>query len=217
MMHSLKTRVFAGFGAVLLIMVISSCVSMALLGRADRGFTTFRSALDRRDQAVAIDLTMQKVRVRVNQWLRSGNANFVSQADELLLEAGTLAQGATSRARTDKERRYAAAIANALSAYVVSWHVIQDLYANEAALYRDRLIGAAPVTLKALADIAKDGAVPPVTRASAEEARCAFQNALIAALQYPRRHEAARRRSSDRRYRRLARRTRSDGGTTCRT
>ena len=65
-------------------------------------FDGFHSALDRKSQVVDIDLVMQKVRVRVSQWLRSQNPDFAKQADDLLKQDVALLAQAATAAQTEK-------------------------------------------------------------------------------------------------------------------
>ena len=136
---SIKARILLGFGIILLMLIVSAAVSSRLIGGIDTHFDEFRLALDRRTQAETIDLVMQQTRVRVNQWLRSLNPAFAKQADELLDQSITLLDKAKASAATDKERQIVATINTALTAYIKSWHVIQDLYAQSAKVYAEKI------------------------------------------------------------------------------
>jgi len=71
MFSSVKGRIVVGFGIVMLLLVVATIVNVTLVSGISTDFDRFRSALSRKSQAVETDLVMTKVRVRVNQWLRS--------------------------------------------------------------------------------------------------------------------------------------------------
>src|SRR5262249_61221956 len=136
---SIKARILVGFGIILLMLVVSAAISSRLIGSIDSHFGELRLALDRRSQAENIDLVMQQTRVRVNQWLRSLNPAFAKQADDLLDQSGKLLDKAKASAATDKERKIVADISTALAAYIKSWHVVQDLYAQGGKIYAEKI------------------------------------------------------------------------------
>ena len=140
MMTSVKSRIGLGFGAIMVLLIAAAVVNVTLVSGISSDFEQFRAANGRKSQAVDIDLVMTKVRVRVNQWLRSMNPDFAKQADELLAQDLTLVEQAVKTARTDKEKQTVSEMNGALKAYIESWHVIQKLYADEAAIYKDRII-----------------------------------------------------------------------------
>src|ERR1700728_361706 len=87
MLSSIKGRIILGFGVVMALLVAATIANVTMVSGIRTDFNQFQSALTRKSQAIDIDLTMQKVRVRVNQWLRSpANAGFAKQADELLVQ-----------------------------------------------------------------------------------------------------------------------------------
>jgi methyl-accepting chemotaxis protein len=136
---SVKFRILLGFGLVLLMLVTSAAISSFLIKRIDTHVGEFSVALDHKFQAADIDLVMQKVRVRVNQWLRSFKPDFAKQADELLDQGVGMVAKAAAGTQSDEEKKTLADIDHALKAYIESWHVIQGLYADEAKLYAEKL------------------------------------------------------------------------------
>ena len=124
MLTSLKARIVLGFGILMILLIAATAVNRTLVSGISTDFDGFHSALDRKSQAVDIDLVMQKVRVRVNQWLRSQNPDFAKQADDLLKQDVALLAQAATAARTEKEKQTVADINHALLAYIESWRVI---------------------------------------------------------------------------------------------
>ncbi len=184
MRFSLRVRIFLGFGVILLMLAASTGIGVVLLSGIDADFATFRSALDRKSAAVDIDLVMQKVRVRVNQWLRSGNAEFARQADALLVQDAGLVAQAAARARGDAERQVAGDMTRTLKAYTESWQVIQALYAEEAGLYRDRVMTPGPGIDAALRTLRDDERLDAGTRRLVGESRDRFMAAERLVLLY---------------------------------
>ncbi len=183
---SVGARVLVGFGLVLLMLFVSAGVSAVLIRGIGTDTNAYQHALDRRTQATDIDLVMQKVRVRVNQWLRSMNPDFAKQADDLL--AQNVANIATGKAQvaTDKERTIVADIDRALTAYIASWQVIQGLYADEAKLYADRIEAPSAVIRGDLATLRDSLAAHNAVDASrlVAEARDGFMTAETFAARY---------------------------------
>ncbi|HEY4164241.1 MAG TPA: methyl-accepting chemotaxis protein [Dongiaceae bacterium] len=182
---SVKFRIFLGFGLILLMLLVSTAVSSILISRIDNNVTEFSLALDRKFQATDMDLVMQKVRVRVNQWLRSMNPDFVKQADEFLEQAVAMVAKAGTNAQSDSERKTVADVDRALKAYIVSWHVIQGLYADEAKLYAEKIEAPAPGIQDMLAKI-RDAEAETSAEDSrlATEARDNFMAAEALAMRY---------------------------------
>jgi methyl-accepting chemotaxis protein len=183
---SVKARILLGFGLILIMLVASAVVSSILISGIDNHFGEFRQALDRRSQAETIDLVMQQTRVRVNQWLRSMNPSFTKQADELLEKSVGLLATAKSAAATDEERKIVDDIDVALTAYTKSWHVIQDLYAEEAKIYADRIDAPGTAIRAALAKVRDAEAALNAAEASklVAEARDGFMAAEASAAHY---------------------------------
>ena len=136
---SVKSRVFFGFGLVLLMLVALAGFSAVLIRGIDSNFRLSQSSVNQKSLATDMDLVMQKVRVRVNQWLRSMNPDFARDADVLLKQDVEIVSRGAAQATTDKERAIVAEIDRALKAYIVSWRVIQDMYAEEAKLYAEKI------------------------------------------------------------------------------
>ncbi len=183
---SVKARILLGFGLVLFMLIASAVVSSILISGIDTHFGEFRQALDRKSQADTIDLVMQQTRVRVNQWLRSLNPAFSKQADELLERSiGLLAQAKASAA-TDKERKIVGDIDTALTAYIKSWHVIQDLYAEEGKIYAEKIDAPGAGIRSALATVRDAEAAQNAVETSrlVAEARDGFMTAEAAAAHY---------------------------------
>jgi hypothetical protein len=121
MISSVKSRILFGFGIVMALLVAATIANLTLISGVSFGFDQFQAALNRKTQAIDIDLVMTKVRVRVNQWLRSpGNVTFAKQADELLAQDIALLAEAAKTAKTEKEKQTLAKMDAALKAYIVS-------------------------------------------------------------------------------------------------
>jgi methyl-accepting chemotaxis protein len=136
---SVKFRVFGGFGLVLLMLMALAGFSAVLIRGIDQDFRLSQSTANQKSLAGDMDLVMQKVRVRVNQWLRSMNPDFARQADELLKQDVAIVARVVAQATTDKERTISADVDRALKAYMASWVVIQGLYAEESKLYAEKI------------------------------------------------------------------------------
>jgi methyl-accepting chemotaxis protein len=136
---SVKSRVFCGFGLVLLMLVGLAGFSAVLIRGIDSNFRLSQSSVNQKSLATDMDLVMQKVRVRVNQWLRSMNPHFARDADVLLKQDVEIVSKGAAQATTDKERAIVADIDRALKAYIASWRVIQDMYAEETKLYAEKI------------------------------------------------------------------------------
>src|ERR1700744_5705261 len=126
MLSSVKGRIVLGFGVVMALLIAATIVNVTLVSSISSDFDQFQAALSRKSRAVDIDLVMQKVRVRVNQWLRSpGSESFAQQADQLLAQDMALMSQAEKNVKTEKERQTLGDMDRALKAYIESWHVIQ--------------------------------------------------------------------------------------------
>jgi methyl-accepting chemotaxis protein len=136
---SVKTRVYCGFGLVLLMVIALAGFSTVLMRGLDLKFRHSQSVATQKSLATDMDLVMQKVRVRVNQWLRSMNPDFARDAEELLKQDADIVSKVSAHATTDKTRAVAADIDRALKAYTESWRVIQGLYAEEAKHYAEKI------------------------------------------------------------------------------
>ena len=106
MLASVKGRILLGFGVVMALLIAATVVDLTLVSGISSEFDQFQAALDRKSRAIDTDLVMQKVRVRVNQWLRSpGTASFAQQADQLLAQDVGLMAEAGKSLKTDKEKQ----------------------------------------------------------------------------------------------------------------
>lgn len=150
---SVKTRVYAGFGLVLLMLIALAGFSAVLMRGLDSKFRQSQSIATQKSLATDMDLVMQKVRVRVNQWLRSMNPDFARDADELLKQDASIVSKVSAHATADKTKAFAADIDRALKAYTESWHVIQGLYAQEAKHYAEKIEAPAADVRANLANI----------------------------------------------------------------
>ena len=184
MLSSIKGRIVVGFGVVLVLLIAAMAANVVLVLGIGGDFNQFQSALSRKSQAVDIDLVMQKVRVRVNQWLRSPGPNFAKQADDLLAQDVALLAEAEKNVRTDKEKQTIAEMDKALKAYIESWHVIQGLYADEAKIYEERVIAPAASIRAGLAKLRDDDLIDAATSRLIGQARDDFTASESLASQY---------------------------------
>jgi methyl-accepting chemotaxis protein len=185
MFSSIKGRIITGFGVVMALLIAATIVNLTLVAGISSDFDRFQSALSRKSRAVDIDLVMQKVRVRVNQWLRSpGTASFAQQADQLLAQDVALMAEAEKSLATDKEKQTLAEMDRALKAYIESWHVIQGLYADEAKIYEERVIAPSAAIRADLARLRDDDALEQATSRLIAAARDDFMASESLAFQY---------------------------------
>jgi len=183
---SLKGRIVFGFGVLLALLVGATIVDLMLLSKVRSGFDEFQSALNRKSTAVDIDLVMQKVRVRVNQWLRnpSVGASFAQQADQLLEQDVALLAEARKNQTTEKEKQTLGEMDRALKAYIESWHVIQGLYAEELRIYEERVIAPSAAIRTNLAKLRDDDGLELATGRLLAAARDDFMASESLAFQY---------------------------------
>ena len=132
---SARTRISAGFGVVLTILVCTGISNWVLINGIERHIGEFGAAIAQRSEGEGMELQVATLRVRVNQWLRSMNPDFSRQADALLAQFGPMATRAETTATTDKTRGDIQSLLRSTSAYTVSWEAIKRLYADEARLY----------------------------------------------------------------------------------
>jgi methyl-accepting chemotaxis protein len=185
MFSSVKGRIIIGFGVVIALLIAATIADLTLVSGISSDFDQFQSAFNRKSRAVDIDLVMTKVRVRVNQWLRSpGTASFAQQADQLLAQDLALMAEAEKNVKTEKEKQTLAEMDRALKAYIESWHVIQGLYADEAKVYEEQLIAPSAAIRSNLAKLRDDDALDPATSRVIAEARDDFMASESLAFQY---------------------------------
>jgi len=184
MLSSVKGRIILGFGIIMMMLIAATATNLTLVSGISTDFNHFESALNRKAQAVDIDLTMQKVRVRVNQWLRSMNPDFAKMADQYLAEDVALMAQAMKNAKTDKEKQTLDEMDRALKAYIESWRVIQGLYADESKIYKERLIAPAAGIRADLAKLRDDDSLEPGLSRLIGEARDNFMASETLASQY---------------------------------
>jgi methyl-accepting chemotaxis protein len=185
MKFSLQGRIIVGFGILMALLVAATIADLTLLSNVKSGFDEFQVALNRKSTAVDIDLVMTKVRVRVNQWLRSpGTASFAQQADQLLAQDIALMAAADKNLKTEKERQALGEMDRALKAYIESWHVIQGLYAEEAKIYDERVIAPSAAIRTNLAKLRDDDALEPAISRLVSAARDEFMTSESLAFQY---------------------------------
>jgi methyl-accepting chemotaxis protein len=185
MLSSVKGRIILGFGVVMALLIAATIVNVTLVSSISSDFDQFQGALSRKSGAVDIDLVMQKVRVRVNQWLRSpGSESFAQQADQLLAQDMALMAEAEKNVKTAKERQAFGEMDRALKAYIESWHVIQGLYADEAKIYDERIIAPGTAIRADLARLRDDDSIAPTTSQLISAARDEFMTAESLAMRY---------------------------------
>ena len=183
---TIKARILSGFSLLLLMLAVSTGVSSVLIGRINTQSDVYGAAQAHAALAKDIDLTMTKVRVRVNQWLRSMNSAFAKQADELLAEDVALVAKAAGNVKSEEERKIIEQMDTALKAYIASWGVVQAIYADEAKIHAEKLDKPGAEIAGLLTAIRNGGlAAGEVAAATAvAEARDEFTSAAIAASRY---------------------------------
>lgn len=182
---SLKGKIIAGFGVLLALLVAATVADLMLVSKVRSGFDEFEVALSRKATAVDTDLLMQKIRVRVNQWLRSpGTASFAQQADQLLDQFTPLMADAQKNVKTEKEKQALGEMDAALKAYIKSWHVIRGLYADEAKIYEERIIAPSDGIRARLGMLRDDGDIDPTTIRMIAAAHDDFMASASLAFQY---------------------------------
>jgi hypothetical protein len=185
MFWSVKARIVLGFAVVLALLITTTIANLTLVSGIGSDFDQFQSGLSRKSQAIDIDLVMQKVRVRVNQWLRSpGNPTFAKSADELLAKDLALMAEAAKSVKTDKEKQTLAEMDVALKAYIESWHVTQGLHAQEAKIYEERVIAPSAGIRANLAKLRDDDVLDRATSRLIAEARDDFMASESLAFQF---------------------------------
>ena len=185
MLSSVKSRIIIGFGIVMALLVAATIADLTLVSNISSDFNQFQAALNRKSRAVDIDLVMQKVRVRVNQWLRSpGTESFSQAADQLLDQDMALMAEAEKSLLTAKERQTLGEMDRALKAYIESWHVIQGLYAQETKIYEERVIAPAAAIRGNLAKLRDDNGLDQAASRQIAEARDDFMASESLAFQY---------------------------------
>src|ERR1700744_4057936 len=185
MLSSVKGRIILGFGVVMALLIAATIVNVTLVSSIGSDFDQFQAALNRKSRAVDIDLVMQKVRVRVNQWLRSlGTASFAQQADQLLAQDIGLMADAEKAIKTEKEKQTLGEMDHALKAYIESWHVIQGLYADEAKIYEERVIAPSAAIRANLAKLRDDDGLDQATSRLISAAGDDFMASESLAFQY---------------------------------
>jgi methyl-accepting chemotaxis protein len=185
MLSSVKARIIFGFGIVMALLITATIANLALVSGIASDFDQFQSALNRKSQAIDIDLVMQKVRVRVNQWLRSpGNPTFAKSADELLAKDIALMAEAAKSVKTEKEKQTLSEMDIALKAYIESWRVMQALHAEESKIYDERVIAPSAGIRGNLAKLRDDDALDRATSRLIAEARDDFMASESLAFQF---------------------------------
>ena len=129
---------------------------------------------------------MTKVRVRVNQWLRSMNPAFAKQADELLAEDVALVKKAADTVKSEEGRKIVEAMDSALKAYIASWVVVQAIYAEEQKIHAEGLDRPGREIASSLAKIRNEALTGSEIAAAVAvaDARDEFTSAALAATRY---------------------------------
>ena len=135
MTFSVRARILLGFGLVLAIMLGTAASNWVLIRGIETFVTDLTTATRQKSTGVDMDLQATKVRVRVNQWLRSMNPEFAKQADTLLQQLAAMTAQAEAATEAGSARDAVQTVSRALKAYTSSWEVIQTLYAQEADVY----------------------------------------------------------------------------------
>ena len=182
---SVRSRVLGGFAVLLAIFLASAASTIVLVEGIGQHFGDLRAALREQSEAVDMDMVTQRVRVRVNQWLRSMNPEFAHQADELLQQY-TAQMARLTVSETGKAAEIVGNVDRKLKAYIVSWGVVQGLYADEARIYAEVMPAlGAPIRadLGAVRDAEADAGGLAASRLVAQ-ARDGFDYGSMLAMRY---------------------------------
>ena len=183
---SIKAKIYLAFGFLVSLLIAVSGTTWLTNRNSEHQVSELLTALHDKGEAVEMDLLTQKIRVRVNQWLRSLNPNFAKQADGHLAEHAALVTKAKSEARDERELATIQRVETAARAYTVSWKVVQDLYAAEAQIFAEGIDAPSARIRADFATIRDAGASRGAGPAYHQiiEARDAFGNAANLALRY---------------------------------
>ncbi|GIL40891.1 methyl-accepting chemotaxis protein [Roseiterribacter gracilis] len=117
---TLKGRIFGGFGIVLLLLAITGAFSVMMVNRIQDGVDGFKTAQGQVSDLKSIDLVSQKVRVTVNQWLRSLNPDFAKLSDGNLAQLRDLVAAAQKTANPEA-KTLLTQLQGAIADYTKDW------------------------------------------------------------------------------------------------
>jgi methyl-accepting chemotaxis protein len=184
MLSSVKGRIILGFGVVMALLIAATIVNVMLVSSIGSDFDEFQATLSRKSRAADIELVMQKVRVRVNQWLRTPSEGLSQQAAQLLAQATTLMTEAENKAKTEKERQALGNMDQALKGYIENWHATQGLYADQARIYDEKIVAPGTAIRADLARLRDGDGLDPATSQMISAAHDEFMGAEWLALRY---------------------------------
>src|SRR5580704_16019622 len=87
---TIRQQIVFGFGAVMILVAVMGGLSTILMGTIQNDIQGYGQAADRADDGREVEGLVTRIKVPVNQWLRSLDANFAHLADEQIVTLSNL-------------------------------------------------------------------------------------------------------------------------------
>ncbi len=174
---SIRQRIIYGFGAVMALVAVMGGLSAFLITGIHNDIQRYGRAADRADDGREVEGLVTRIKVPVNQWLRSLDPNFVKLADgQIEVLTKTLARLDTE-VQDPARRAIVTELARTREGYVEHWRGMQSQAAQIVAAYAADDVTAGSIG-KALAGSLRDTAIiDPVSRDEFARAAIAFGEA----------------------------------------
>lgn len=123
---TIKQRILAGFGSVMIFVIIMGGWSAVVMHSIQDGIERYGLAADRADDGREVEGLVTRIKVPVNQWLRSTNKTFVGLADIQIAELSKLLTRLDAEIRDPNRRTLVANLLRARDAYIEHWTGMQS-------------------------------------------------------------------------------------------
>jgi len=122
---TIRQQIVFGFGAVMALVAVMGGMSAILMDQIQNDIQGYGRAADRADDGREVEGLVTRVKVPVNQWLRSLDTNFVKLADDQIAALSTLLTRLDADVTDPARRAITADLSRARDGYTEHWKGIQ--------------------------------------------------------------------------------------------
>jgi CHASE3 domain sensor protein len=132
---SIRQQIVYGFGAVMVLVAVMGGLSTVLMETIQSDIQRYGQAADRADDGREVEGLVTRIKVPVNQWLRSLDSNFAHLADEQIVTLSTLLSRLETSVKDPTRRAIVADLLRARDGYSEHWKGIQSRAAQISEAY----------------------------------------------------------------------------------
>src|SRR5450631_260967 len=118
---TIRQQIVFGFGAVMALVAVMGGLSTILMHEIQHDIQSYGQAADRADDGREVEGLVTRIKVPINQWLRSLDANFVRLAEDQIGSLSKLLTRLDAEVKEPTRRTITLDVMRARDAYIEHW------------------------------------------------------------------------------------------------